>query len=213
MLSGVPHATVSLKALAHNVATLRSRLRPETGLLAPVKADAYGHGALAVARHLETLGVTWFGVATAGEALSLRRGGVSGRILIFTPVHKGLDELIAQGITLSVVDSASAEAVIRAAAGQRARVHLKVDTGMGRLGQGTVGTLATAQLLDRTPNVELEGLWTHFACSDEPDRRYTEMQLGRFCEAVSALECEALHISLKHTANSAATVAYPEVTL
>ncbi len=210
MLSSVPHATVSLKTLSHNIGVLRSRLRPETGLLAPVKADAYGHGAVATARHLETLGVTWFGVATAGEALGLRRAGVSGRILIFTPVYEGLPELIGQDVTLSVVDTASAEVAVRAAAGQRARVHLKVDTGMGRLGGGTDSTLATAKQLARSPGVELEGLWTHFACSDEPDRHYTEMQLERFYEAASALEREGLEVPLKHTANSAATVAYPE---
>ena len=210
MLSNVSHAAVSLRTLSHNVEALRSRLRPETGILAAVKADAYGHGAVATAKHLETLGVAWFGVATAGEALELRRGGVLGNILIFTPVCEGLGELIAQEVALSVVDVASAEAVIRAAAGQRARVHLKVDTGMGRLGGGTEHTLTTAKRLADAPNVELEGLWTHFACSDEPDRRYTEMQLERFLEVSSALEHEGISVRLKHTANSAATVAYPE---
>ena len=210
MLSDVPHATVSVQTLSHNIGVLRSRLRPETAILVPVKADAYGHGAAATAAQLETLGVTWFGVATANEALELRRAGVSGRILIFTPVYRGLAELIEHDVALSVVDAASAEAVVRAAAGQNACVHLKVDTGMGRLGGGTESTLATARRLARASNVELEGLWTHFACSDEPDRRYTDLQLGRFCEAASALEREGLEVPLKHTANSAATVAYPE---
>jgi len=211
MLSGVPHATVSLSTLGHNIGALRSRLRPETGILAAVKANAYGHGAVATAKHLETLEVPWFGVATPEEALELRRGGVSSRILVFTPVYEGLAELIAQDVSLSVVDAPSAEAVVRAAGrGQRARVHLKVDTGMGRLGEGTAGTLRTATLLARSSGVTLEGLWTHFACSDEPDRRHTEGQLGRFHDAVSALEREGVEVPLKHTANSAATLAYPE---
>ena len=208
--SGAPHATVSLTALSQNVAALRSRLRPGTEILAPVKANAYGHGAVAVAKHLETIGVSWSGVATADEALELRAGGVKGRILIFIPVYHGLEELIDQDITLSVVDAPSAEAVSRAAAGQNARVHLKVDTGMGRLGGGTKETLATAKLLDKLAGVELEGLWTHFACSDEPDPSYTEAQLARFHEAVSALEHAGIQVPLKHTANSAATLAYPE---
>ena len=207
---GAPHATVSLAALEQNVAELRSRLRPGTEILAPVKANAYGHGAVPVARHLETLGVSWFGVATPAEALELRAGGVGGRILIFIPVYHGLEELIAQDVTVTVVDAHSAEAVKKAAAGQSARVHLKVDTGMGRLGGGTAETLATAKLLDKLPGVELEGLWTHFACSDEPDPSYTEMQLERFDEAVSALEHAGIQVPLKHTANSAATLAYPE---
>lgn len=210
MLRGVPHATVSLQTLTHNLGVLRSRLRPETGVMAPVKADAYGHGAVATAKHLEGEGVTWFGVATAGEALSLRAGGVTSRILIFTPVYDGLEYLIAEDVTLSVVDARSAEAVVQAAASQSARVHLKVDTGMGRLGEGTEDTLKTAKLLARAQNVELEGLWTHFACADEPDRSHTEGQLGRFHDAVSALERGGIAVPLKHTANSAATLAYPE---
>ncbi|CAA9567084.1 MAG: Alanine racemase [uncultured Truepera sp.] len=210
MLSGVPRATVSLQTLTHNLGALRSRLRPETDILVPVKADAYGHGVVATAKYLENEGVLWFGVATAGEALELRAEGVSSNIVIFTPVYNGLEDLIAQDVALSVVDLQSAEAVIRAASGQKARVHLKVDTGMGRLGEGTEASLATAKRLACARNVELEGLWTHFACSDEPDRSYTETQLGNFHDAVSALEREGLEVPLKHTANSAATLAYPE---
>lgn len=213
MLGGVPQATVSLNTLTHNVTALRARLRAPTGILAAVKADAYGHGAVGTAKYLETQGVSWFGVATAGEALELRRGGVSSNILIFTPVYEGVEELLEQGVALSVVDAQSAEVVIRAAAGRKGgrgvRVHLKVDTGMGRLGEGTVGTLQTAQLLARAKGVELEGLWTHFACADEPDRSYTEGQLARFQGAVAALEREGIQVPLKHTANSAATLDYP----
>ena len=212
LYSDAPHATVSLTALEQNVAALRSRLGPGTGMLAPVKANAYGHGAVPVARHLEATGVSWFGVATPAEALELRAGGVGSRILIFIPVYHGLEELIEQDITLSVGDTRSAETVGQAAsrAKQTARVHLKVDTGMGRLGGGTAETLATAKLLDKLPEVELEGLWTHFACSDEPDPSYTEGQLERFDEAVLALEHAGIQVPLKHTANSAATLAYPE---
>ena len=209
-LQDAPHATVSLSALKTNVQVLRSQLRPETTLLAPVKANAYGHGAVATARQFETLGVSWFGVATADEALELRAGGVTGRILIFIPVYSGLEELIAQDVTLSVADAHSADAVKGAANGQNARVHLKVDTGMGRLGGGTQETLATARLLDKMREIELEGLWTHFSCADEPDRVYTLSQLERFHDAVSALEHAGIQPPLKHTANSPATLAFPE---
>lgn len=207
----VPQAAVSLSALAHNLSALRTRLRAGTEVLAAVKANAYGHGAVPTAKHLEMLGVGWFGVATAAEALELRRGGVGGRILIFTPVYEGLEPLLAEDIALSVVDARSAEAVAAAArSGGRARVHLKVDTGMGRLGGGTDETRRTAVQLARTPGVELEGLWTHFACADEPGRGYTETQLARFDEAVTALVGAGIEVPLKHTANSAATLAYPE---
>lgn len=201
---------ISLQTLASNVSALQARLAPGTEILAPVKANAYGHGAVGTARALQTLGVTWFGVATAGEALELRAGGVIGNILIFTPVYEGLEPLIALGIRLSVADTRSAEAVIAASAGQTAYVHLKTDTGMGRLGEDVAGTLATAQLLDRAPNIVLEGLWTHFACSDDEDRGYTESQLERFVEAAETLERSGIAVLFKHTANSAATVAYRE---
>lgn len=210
MLGGVPEATISLPILARNVASLRARLRPGTEILAPVKANAYGHGAVGTSRALAALGVSWFGVATASEALELRAGGIDGNIIIFTPVYEGLEDLIAQGIRLTVVDEPSAEAVIRAAAGQTAYVHLKTDTGMGRLGQDAAGTLATAQLLDRAPSVVLEGLWTHFSSSDDADRSYTEGQLERFLEADAALRRAGIDVPFKHTANSAATIAYPE---
>ncbi len=210
MLGGVPEAAVSLQTLSANVAALESRLEPGVGILAPVKANAYGHGAVEMAKALERLGVPWFGVATAGEALELRAGGVTSNILIFTPVYEGLEDLIEEGIRLSVADARSAEAVMGATAGQQAYVHLKTDTGMGRLGEDAAGTLATAQRLERAGNTVLEGLWTHFACSDDADRSYTEIQLGRFHETVAALEHAGIHIPLKHTANSAATLAYPE---
>ncbi len=205
-----PHAAISLAALENNVQVLRSRLQAETTLLVPVKANAYGHGAVGTARHLETLGVSWFGVATAEEALELRAGGVTGRILIFIPIYSGLEELIAQDITLSVADAHSADAVKKAATGQTAQVHLKVDTGMGRLGGGTKETLATAERLGKMPGIELEGLWTHFSCADEPDQTYTLSQLERFHDAVSALEHAGIQLPLKHTANSPATLAFPE---
>lgn len=208
----VPHATVSLTALALNLGALRARLGAGTGVLAAVKANAYGHGAVPTTRHLEALGVGWFGVATPAEALELRRGGVDGRILVFTPVYEGLERLLAEDITLGVAGAQSADAVaeVVARSGGRARVHLKVDTGMGRLGGGTEETRRTAVQLARAPGVELEGLWTHFACADEPRRGYTEMQLARFDEAVAALAAAGIEVPLKHTANSAATLAYPE---
>lgn len=211
MLNGVPHADISLRALERNLTSLRARTRPPAQLLVPIKANAYGHGAPEMARHLERLGVTWFGVATAEEALELREAGVSAHILLFSPVYGGLEGLIERDVALSVVDANSAEAVARAAQNAPgARVHLKTDTGMGRLGEPLAATLRTAERLDRAPGVTLEGLWTHFAASDDPDPQVTQLQLERFCEVAAALERAGLSVPLQHTANSAALIAHPE---
>jgi len=206
----VPTATVHLDTLTHNVACIRARLQPSTQVLAAVKANAYGHGAVRTARHLQSLGVSWFGVATREEALELREAGLDANILVFTPVYEGLGELVAQDVALTVVDERSSEAVSSAARGATARVHLKMDTGMGRLGGGLQETLLTAQTLDRARGVRLEGLWTHFACSDEEDRSFTERQLARFQEGLDAFRRAGLEVPSVHTANSAAVFAFPD---
>jgi alanine racemase len=205
----VATATINLKALEHNLSRLRSYLRPETKALAAVKADAYGHGAATITKHLEKLGVRWFGVATAGEALELRRAGVTGRILIFSPVYAGLEELLEHNVTLTIADERSLEVVRRAAGAGEARVHLKVDTGMGRLGKHWQGAAALARAAVNTPGIILEGVWTHFACADAAERAFTERQLAEFHCLLAALAKDGLEPLLKHAANSSAIIAYP----
>ena len=208
----MPTATVDLGALTHNVALLKRRLKPATQMLAAVKADAYGHGAPQVARHLATLGVDSFGVATLEEALELRVAGVGGRVLVFSPVYEGLETLIDHNVALTVVDEASLERVQRAAraVGKEASIHLKVDTGMGRLGLPWQEAVEVAKAGGRTSGVRLEGVWTHFACADEAERSFTERQITRFKCFLTGLKREGLEPSLIHTANSAALTAYPE---
>ena len=157
----MPTATVDLGALSHNVTLLKRHLEPPTQMLAAVKADAYGHGAPQVARHLEKVGVSWFGVATPGEALALRAAGVGARILIFSPVYEGVEALLTEDVALTVVDEGSLEAVQRAArAVKTARVHLKVDTGMGRLGLPWREAVEVAKKAEGASGVVLEGVWT-----------------------------------------------------
>ena len=178
-------------------------------MLAAVKANAYGHGAPQVARHLERVGVGWFGVATPGEALELRAAGTEGRILIFSPVYEGLETLLAEDIALTVVDEGSLEAARRAArAVKTAKVHLKVDTGMGRLGLPWREAVEVAKKIDRASEVRLEGVWTHFACADGMDRSFTEGQIANFHCFLTALERDGLEVPLTHAANSPALLAY-----
>lgn len=209
---GMARATIHLTALEHNLRTLQGYVSPETQLMAAVKANAYGHGDIRVAQHLASLGVPWFGVATRDEALSLRQAGIKEDILIFTPVYQGLEALIEHEIALSVTDTQSLGVAALAAkeVGRPARVHLKVDTGMGRLGHKPEEALIIAAAADQHPNVALEAVWTHFACADEPGREFTERQLALFQAFLAELGARGIDVPLKHVANSAALIDYPE---
>lgn len=206
----MPTAAIDLAALRHNLTRLRQVLRPGTAVMAMVKADAYGHGAGPVALALMHCGVTWFGVATPAEALALRAAGVSADILVLMPVYRDVAALLEQEIALTITDDLSLTALReQRRPGQRARVHLEVDTGMGRLGLPPEGAVRLAEQLARTSEVTLEGLFTHFACADEADRSFTERQMARFQQALSELKRRGITVPLTHAANSAGLL-YPE---
>lgn len=206
MISSMPQALISTPALSHNLQTILQHLKPSTDMLAAVKANAYGHGAVPVARHLESLGVRWFGVATAAEAIELRHGGISGNILIFSPVYQHIAELIDYNISFTLAGEASLEAIKTAK--KPARVHLKVDTGMGRLG---LDWQASADLLQkaRRSGLEIEGIWTHFASSDDEDLGFAKLQLEHFEHMITAIK-DIYTPPLIHAANSAAIFALPQ---
>ena len=207
----MPSAVIDLAALRHNLARLRQVLKPGTAVMAMVKADAYGHGASRVALALERCGVTWFGVATPAEALALREAGVGGDILVLIQTYHQDAALLEQEIALAISDETSLAALhAQRRPGQRARVHLEVDTGMGRLGLPPEGAIKLAERLSRTPEVVLGGLFTHFACADEADRSFTERQLERFQQVLDELRQLGITPPLIHAANSAGLLAYPE---
>jgi alanine racemase len=174
-----PVALVDVGALRRNVAALRARLRPGAQLLAPVKADAYGHGAAQVAPALQAFGADRFGVATADEALELRRAGVTAPVLVFAPVHHRVAELAHADVALTIGNEAALRSLEAGAAGLRVRVHLKLDTGMGRLGVPAEDALALARLVAASGAAELEGVWTHLASSDDPDAMEEGTQTAR----------------------------------
>lgn len=209
-----PHAHVDLGALRHNLALLRGRTAAGVRLLAAVKADAYGHGLLPVARALAAAGADAFGVATAAEALALRAAGVPGEVLLFGPVGAGIPELVAADVTLTVAQPADLEAIGAARAGARARVHVKVDTGMGRLGLAPAEARGLTAAVERSPFADLEGVWTHLASADEPDATAagsaTDRQAAAFAELLARLERDGLRPRWAHAANSAATLVRPD---
>ncbi|MEX2540218.1 MAG: alanine racemase [Trueperaceae bacterium] len=206
----MPVAQVDLAALRHNLELLRRRLEPGCRLLAAVKAGGYGHGAAPVARALEAAGVEWFGAATPEEALELREAGVRGRILLLGPGFARLAELVEAGVDLTVCDRASVDSIRHCGTPGKARVHLKADTGMGRIGLPAAAALELAKELANDRRLRFEGVWTHFAAADEADRRFTEMQIQAFGELLGELERLSIRPPLAHTCNSGGLLAFPE---
>jgi alanine racemase len=203
---------VDLGAIRRNAARLRARAAPGTETLVAVKADAYGHGLTRVARALAQEGIGWFGVATPEEALALRHAGVPGRILPFGPIRgPALPRLLAAGVDVTVCDDDDVAAVVEAlpADAAPARLHLKVDTGMGRLGRRPDEAVPTARRIAADGRLRLTGLWTHFACADEPSRGVTERQIAAFERLSADLAGQGVEPELRHAANSAGVLAFP----
>lgn len=201
-------AEIDTAALAGNAEVIASLVRPAS-LMAMVKSNGYGHGIAIAARAALEGGASWLGVYTPQEALGLRALGFDAPILVvgWSPPAT-LDELIAAGVDLSVLDADGIRAVAAVAAGRRPRVHLKVDTGLHRLGvlPETVDTLIEA-LRGAGDRVEVAGVFTHFADAGE-DPAFTVTQHGRFLEVVEALRPVAPDAVL-HTSGSAAILAHP----
>ena len=208
-------AEVSLSALEHNYKTLRAQLQPGCRFLGVVKADAYGHGAVTIARKLEQLGCEMLAVAELNEALELRRAGIGLPILIFgaTPVELA-DRVVAEGFTQTVFTPELAQALSRAAVdqGKPARIHVKLDTGMGRVGvlawDAEQAACEVAKLCEM-PMLVKEGIFTHFANADG-DEEFTMLQFTRFLDVVDRLEKDyGLTFEIRHCAASAAALKYP----
>jgi len=202
-------AEVDLDALAHNIRALRMALPARTACMAVVKADAYGHGAVPVAQTAVAAGATWLGVATAEEALELRAAGLTAPTLIFGPVPaEWLEPLVAAGCSLTVADWRTVEALRRTDGRHRPRVHIKVDTGMTRLGFAPAGLAAVLDAVASAP-VAVEGVYTHLASADDPDPEMTRRQMDAFTEA-ARLTRSRFPSALCHAAASAATLAHPD---
>ncbi|WP_123041835.1 alanine racemase [Cohnella candidum] len=205
-------AEISLDALGRNIASFRRRLPAGSRLLASVKANAYGHGAVETAREAAAAGADYLGVAFLDEALQLRRAGIETPILVlgFTPAS-GLAIARDQGITVNLYR----EDILEAAAAlppsdRKLKAHVKIDSGMGRL--GLLPGPAAESFLERAfrvPQLEIEGLFTHFARADESDKSYTQMQAERFGRVVEYVRRHGLPISIIHSGNSAAGIDLP----
>lgn len=202
---------VDLDAIRHNVRRLREIVGPGVAMMSVVKADGYGHGMVPVARAARQAGADWLGVATIDEALALRAAGDDGPILCWLTVP-GEDYAAAVAADIDLTAYSCDEVDEIAAAGSGARVQLKVDTGLSRGGasRGDWSSLfSRAAELEASGRLDITGIWSHLAASDEPDHPANDAQEQAFLEAVE-LACEqGLQPGLRHLANSAAAVLRP----
>ncbi|HUT20929.1 MAG TPA: alanine racemase, partial [Anaerolineae bacterium] len=204
---------VDLGAIGHNLRRIRHLLGDEVDVMVVLKADGYGHGATRIARTALNNGARRLGVACLGEAAALRQAGIDAPILIlgYTPAWQAR-ETLRHDITATVFDLETMRAFARAARelGRTAHVHVKVDTGMGRLGLLPDDVLPVLRQAVELPGLAIEGIFTHFSVADEADKSYTCLQLQRFQDVLHQLENAGIHIPLVHAANSAAMLSMPK---
>ena len=207
-------AEISLSNLRHNFGIVQRHVGRAVTVCAVVKADAYGHGAVECARALEDEGAGWLGVTSLDEAIPLRESGIQTRILLMTGFWRGEEEEIVQlQLTPTVWETVQVELLERAAARlgvSKFPVHLKVDTGMGRLGVAPEEAAQVVGDIRASGHLLLEGLSTHLASSEILDAPSVGEQLKRFADLRRTIQAEGIELSLVHVANTAAVIARPE---
>ena len=200
------YAEIDLSAAMHNIKEIRKRIGENVKLMAVVKADGYGHGADAYAWHVKEA-ADYFGVAALEEAVELREAGIDNPILILGYTSpKQFGRLIEYDIIPTIYTKESAEELSREAvrAGKNAAFHIAVDTGMTRIGfQVNEESLKTVEYISKLPMLDLEGMFTHFACADETDKTYSIMQMERYDWFYERLKERNIKIPVKHMCNSA----------
>ncbi len=205
------YARIDLDAIAYNMEQMKKNLHPNTQIIAVIKADGYGHGAVQIAEMLEHTEYVWgFAVATLDEAIVLRTEGVKKPILVLGCVFPDQYlEMLRHDIRMNVYTEEMAESISQMAVneGFTAYMHIKLDTGMGRLGFDISEASADAiQRISKLKNVKLEGIFTHFAKADETDKAFTTKQIEAFQWMTKALDAKDVHFTYEHCANSAAII-------
>jgi alanine racemase len=211
-------AIIHIDRFIGNIEAVKSRIGQKRQICVPVKADAYGHGALEIARTSLEAGAHCLGAATVAEGTELRNGGITAPILLFTqPDPAEIPAIFKAELIPFVSDEWYASALNKAAAGKiKLPVHLKIDTGMGRSGCPAEDALALAKYINTCASLELAGTATHFAVSDSTDTRdiaYTKLQLSRFKEVIDAIKNESIDPGIVHAANSGAVILHPDTWL
>lgn len=210
------YVTINLDAIYDNVVNLGKCIKKDTGIVAVIKADGYGHGAVPVAQTIDEL-VSAYAVATIDEAENLRKHEICKPIYVIGYTHESqLARMIDEDIRPTVFTREMAKAVSDVAAklGKTAKIHIKVDTGMSRIGfKPDSDSIEIITEISEMPNVEIEGIFTHFATADEKDKTKAHRQLEIFSCFIEELEKRGVHIPVKHCSNSAAILEMPEANM
>lgn len=215
MQSYTTYIEVDLDAIAHNVRTARQFVDPAQ-VMAVVKANAYGHGAVEVAKTALENGASWLGVARVIEGAQLRQAGITAPILVMSyAVPLEMQVAVVFDLTMTVTELEVAEALSTYASRlhRSAKVHVKVDTGMGRYGLLPKEVVGFLNEIRKLPNLEIQGLYTHFSTADDPNKTYTQKQFEVFKKVAVAVEKGGYQMPMYHAANSAATMYHPETHL
>lgn len=202
-------ANINLDNLLFNYEQFRAYMPKHVQIVPVIKADAYGHGAVNCARELKKVGAKTFCVAFADEAFQLRKAGIEENILLLGYTENiWAEEIMRYRLTPAVFTVEGARGLNEEAAKEKkvCNIHIKVDTGMGRIGLAWEKAAEQIQIMHALPNVRLEGIFTHYASSDEADKTFTLLQKKRFMEVINKLEEMNIHIPVKHAANSAASI-------
>jgi len=208
-------AEVDRAAIRHNTRLLVERVAPAQ-VCAVVKAHGYGHGPVQVAEAALRAGATWLGVALVEEGAHLRAAGqfTEPILLLSEPPYSQMDDVVAHGLTPTLYTPAAVDAAAKAVAASARReplpVHVKVDSGMHRVGATPEAAVRLALAVHDSPELRLEGLWTHLAVADEPDHPFTTTQVQRFDAVVEELAAHGVRPQLLHAANSAAALTRPD---
>ena len=206
-------AEIDLSAISHNIGEIRGIIPKKTKIMTVVKANAYGHGAVEVSKAAMSSGIDYLSVATVSEALELREAGISAPILVLSeaPIDAA-KEIISASLTQTVYSIELAKALSAEASmqGKIANIHIKIDTGMGRIGVSADGAVPLIIEINKLDNLFIEGIFTHFAKADDISGDYTKKQLDEFVRVIGEVESNGFKIPLKHAANSAATLYFPE---
>lgn len=208
------YAKINLDAIQWNIRQVRKIVGQDRMIMAVVKADGYGHGALPIARALDGAGADWFGVAFAEEGVMLRRGGIKNPILILGYSHESqYQSILDYDLTPTVYTYETAKGLSDAAlrAGKQVDIHIKLDTGMNRIGFLPNGeSLKEVERIAGLSGVRLEGIFTHMARADEKDKSTAKKQMDRYVGFVNKLEQRGIGIPIKHVANSASIIDLPD---
>ena len=198
---------IDLNALAHNVREIKSILSPKTALMAVVKADGYGHGAVIVAQTAIDNGATWLAVATLAEGIELREAGIKVPILLLGAINSTEEiNAIAKWCLQATICNPQQALIFSDTLETSLPVHLKLDTGMSRLGTNWQQAIEFVSLVHKLPNLEIAGIYSHFATADDRDPRIMNLQNQRFQNAIAKIKAQGIIPPLLHIANSAATL-------